>query len=170
MATTKNLSGGKFPENFLSPFKRVQMEERIDDAFACIATLSGRTLDEVNKLAVQLGYPAHGPAWADIVLINKILHNLGLTGGEYQDLTSTDALPDVAILMVDYSEALDAGRHVIWHHIRGTASQQAFSYVIDVAGWVPAKSQITTDFSHLKLEPAWYIEIKPRTNGSGKSK
>lgn len=169
MATTKNFaSGGKIPEGFTSPFKRVQMEERIDDAFACIATLTGRTLAEVNKLAVQLGFPPHGPAWVDHALIAKLLHNLGFSATAYEEVPSLAALPDVAILMVDYQPALDSGRHVVWHHVRGTEDYPSFSYVLDPASWIKPEHQITSDFRHLRMDPSWSIRVnpaKPSTKG-----
>jgi hypothetical protein len=166
MATTKHFSGGKIPEGFASPFKRAQMEERNDDALACIATLSSRALGEVTTLAVQIGYPKHGPAYVTNALITKLLHNLGLKGGEYQEFSSVEAMPDVAILAVDYQgEATDLSRHVVWHHVRATADQQAFSYVIDPAPWVTEKQRMTADFGHLNLSPAWYIEVTPRGKG-----
>lgn len=168
MATSKKTNGGTFPEAFVSPFKRVQMTERNDDALACVATLSGRTLEEVTKLAIQLGYPKHGPAFVDNKLLTKILYNLGLTGGEYQEVPSLDALPDVAIVMIDYREEDDLGRHVVWHHVRGNDKHPSFSYFIDVAGWVPESAQVSTNWSHMKVDPAWFIEIKPRANGKGK--
>ncbi len=170
MATIKKLSGGKIPEGYESPFKRVQMEERNDDALACIATLSGRTLAEITKLAVQLGYPSYGPAFVDNALITKLLYNLGLTGGEYAEVSSIDALPDVALLSVDYQPDSDVGRHIVWHHIRGIDGKQAFSYVIDPGNWLDPKHHITSDFNHLRLDPAWYIEVTPRANGKAKGK
>lgn len=164
MATSKKTSGGTMPPGFVSPFKRVQMEERNDDALACIATITGNSLADVTKLAVQLGYPPHGPAFVDITLINKILYNLGFeSSGDYLDIASFDALPDVAILMVDYNEALDMGRHVVWHHVRGTENGLAFSYVVDVAQWLSDPAQYASaDWRHIKTEPSWYIEVKPR--------
>lgn len=169
MATKRDFtSGGVIPEGFTPPFKRVQMEERIDDALACIATLTGRTLAEVNKLAIQLGFPQFGPAWVDHALISKLLQNLGFAAGEYQDVPSLAALPDVAILMVDYQPALDSGRCVVWHHVRGSAEQAAFSYVIDVASWVKPEQRVTSDFRHMRMDPAWFIEVKPKTTGKSK--
>jgi hypothetical protein len=171
MATAKNQSGGKIPDGFVSPFKRVQQQERMDDAFACIATITGRTLEEVTKFAVQLGYPAHGPAYVSNSLITKVLYNLGFNGGEYEEMASIDALPDVAILAVDYQgDDTELSRHVVWHHVRGTDSYPSFSYVIDPAHWLPEKHHVTSSFGHLKLDPAWYIEVVPKTNGKGKAK
>jgi len=139
MATIKKLSGGQMPEGFVSPFKRVQQQERNDDAFACIAIISGRSLEEVTKLAIQVGFPEHGPAYVDNSLITRVLHNLGFTGGEYQEVTSLDALPDVAILCIDFNSITDVGRHVVWHHVRGTKTDPAFSYVIDPGSWIDPK-------------------------------
>lgn len=48
-------------ESFKSPFQRVQMEERMDDSLACIATLTGRTLEDVHTMVVQFRLPAFGP-------------------------------------------------------------------------------------------------------------
>lgn len=172
MANGKPLSGGQIPSGFVSPFNRVQMEERADDALSCIAILTGRTLAEVNKMAVTLGYPAHGPAWVDISLIAKLLFNLSnLVASDYKDFVSLDAMPDVAILMVDYKEDTDIGRHVVWHHVRGTAAQPAFSYVIDPAGWLDPKHHVTADFGHLSFKPAaFYIEITQKPKAGGKTK
>lgn len=166
MATSKKISGGTFPEGFVSPFKRVQMTERNDSALACIATLSCRSLDEIVRIAIECGYPPYGPAWVDNALMTRVLGKVGLSGGEYEPVPSLDALPDVAILMVDYSEALDEGRAICWHHVRGTPQQQAFSYIIDVANWLPEKNHITTDWKHIRFDPAWFIPITPKATRS----
>lgn len=171
MATAKNQSGGKIPEGFVSPFTRVQQQERMDDALACIAIITGRTLEEVTKLAIQLGYPAHGPAYVTNMLITKVLYNLGFTGGEYQEMPSIDALPDVALLTVDYQgDDTELSRHVVWHHVRGNEQYSSFSYIIDPAYWIAEKHHVTSSFQHIKLEPAWYIEVTPKTNGSGRGR
>ena len=56
MATTP-ATLGTIPAGFVSPFKRVQQDCRIEDAFACCAMSYNKTLAEVNKMAVTLGYP-----------------------------------------------------------------------------------------------------------------
>jgi hypothetical protein len=169
MATSKNLSGGKIPDGFVSPFTRVEQRERNDDALACIATITGKTLDEVTQIALQKGYPKHGPAFVTNALITKVLYELGFTGGEYVETPSIAHLPTVAILSVDYQGAdSDIGRHIVWHHVRGTDAYPSFSYVIDVGDWVPEAQRITSDFSHIRFNPSWYIEVQPRTNGKSK--
>lgn len=169
MASSKSqVSGGRIPESFVSPFKRVQMEERNDDALACIATLTGKTLADVTKIAIELGYPPFGPAYVDDALITRILGRFGLAGGEYQEVPSIEALPDVAILLVDYDESIAVGRHLVWHHVRANGEQKSFSYILDVGSWLDPKHHMTTDFKHLKLSPAWFIPVTPKAPTRGK--
>ena len=170
MATNLN-TNGQLPEGFVSPFTRVQVEDRNDDALACVAILTGKPLADVKKTAVILGLPARGPIWVDDAMIAKLLFNLGnLHGTEYKEFTSIAALPNVALLMVDYHERIDSGRLVVFHHVNASEKQQSLSYVIDPADWIDPKHHVTTDFKHLNTKPAWYIEVTPRVTGSGKTK
>lgn len=169
MATIKPNNG--LPPGYVSPFKRVEMEERIDDALACVAILTKQSLADIKKLAFQHGFPEHGPAWVNDPLIAKLLYQLGLVGSEYKQVDSISALPDVAILLSAYSQVTEIGRHVVWHHVRGTPELAAFHYVIDPAGWIDPKHHVTTDFKHLKLEkPIYYIEVTQRPDMTRKSK
>jgi hypothetical protein len=87
----------------------------------------------------------------------------GLVATDYKEVTSIAALPDVAILLVDYDAKTEVGRHVVWHHIRGSKDQVAFHYVVDPAFWIPEHQRVTTDFRH--LSPAWYIEVTASKSG-----
>ena len=166
-APTQN---GKLPAGFVSPFTRVPMQGTHDDLLACAAVLCGKTIDEVKKMAITLGMRATGPFFLDEKLLRKILFNLSnLAVSDYKDFKSIAALPDVCVLSVDYDKD-ETCRHVIYHHVRGTPDLPAFSYVIDVGNWVSPEQQITTNLSHLRLEPAWYLEITQRASPSGKGK
>lgn len=165
------LSTTTLPTGFTSPFKRVAMEERIDDALACIAMVTGNTLAEVTAAAIKLGYPAHGPAWTYYSLIAKLVPKLSTYGSvDYQDLLSVSALPDLAILLVNYDPATEIGRHVLWHHVRATEKVPSFHYIIDPAGWIDVKYQMTSDFSHLNLKGAYYIELTQPSYAAVKGK
>lgn len=170
MATIKN-NNGQLPAGYVSPFKRVEMEERIDDALACVAILTNQSLADIKKLAFQHGFPEHGPAWVGDTLIAKLLYQHGLVGSEYKQVDSLSAMPDVAILLANYNPSTEIGRNVGWHHVRGTPDQAAFHYVIDPASWIDPKHHVTTDFKHLKLEkPIYYIEVTQRPDMARKSK
>ena len=137
-----------------------------DDLLAVAATLTNKTLAKVKKMAVTLGMRANGPFYFDEVLFRKVLFNLSpLACSPYQDFVSGAALPDVCVLCLDYDEN-EAARH----RVRApTPDGQSFSYVIDPAGWIDAKHQVTTDLRHLNMQPAWFLEITQRANPNGKS-
>ncbi|MFY7865516.1 hypothetical protein [Roseateles sp.] len=160
MATKPN--GAQIPPG-ASPFKRVEMKGTHDDLLACAAMLCGKSIEDAKKMAVMLGMPANGPFFMSDVLFRQILFNLSnLAVSEYKDLTSVDALPDVAVLCVDYDKHSEACRHVVFHHVRASEKTPSFSYVIDPANWLDPKHHVTTDLSHLNLKPAWYLEITQR--------
>ena len=166
-APTQN-GNGKLPA--ASPFTRIPMQGTHDDLLACAAVLCGKTIEEVKKMAVTLGMRANGPFFLDEKLLRKILFNLSnLAVSDYKDFKSIAALPDVCVLCVDYDKD-ETCRHVIYHHVRGTPDLPAFSYVIDVGNWIGPEQQVTTNLSHLRLEPAWYLEITQRASPSGKGK
>lgn len=171
-APTKD-SGGQLPSGFQSPFKRVPMQGTHDDLLACAATLCGKTMDEIRKMAVTLGMRPNGPSNTDETHFRKILFNLSnLAVSDYKDFTSLSALPDVCVLCCDYSKFDESFRHVVFHHVRGSGTSQSLSYCIDPAHWIDPKKHITTDFSSLKLDPGttWYLEITQRPNPNGKGK
>lgn len=162
-------SDGKLPAGFKSPFNRVAMEGSHDDALACIATLTGKTLATVKTMAHTLGLPAHGPYWVDDAMVQKLLWNLSdLMASDWIEFTSREALPDVALLCVDFSKETEIGRHVIHHNVKGLAGVQPFGYLIDVGNWVEPKRQITTDMAGVKLQPCWYREISRRPGTKAK--
>ena len=154
-----------------SPFKRVAMQGTHDDLLACAAVLCGKTMEEVHKMAVTLGMRANGPFFMDVALFRKILFNLSnLAVSDYKDFKSVAAMPDVAVLCVDYEVVNETCRHLVWHHVRAQPDVPSYSYVIDVANWAAAHQQVTQDLSHLNMKPAWYLEISQRPNPSGKGK
>ncbi len=161
-------TNGTIPTGFVSPFKRIPMTGTHDDLLACAATLCNKSMEDVKKMAVTLGMRANGPFTMDETLFRKIMFNLSpYAVSDYKDFKSVAALPDVCVLCVDY-DADETCRHVVFHHVRGTADvTPAFSYAIDVGNWTDPKQQITTDFNHLRMEPAWYLEITQRPNPAG---
>lgn len=168
LAPTKT-SNGALPA--ASPFKRVAMQGTHDDLLACAAVLCGKTMEEVKKTAVTLGMRANGPFFMDVALFRQIMHNLSnLAVSDYKEFKSVAAMPDVAVLCVDYEAVNETCRHLVWHHVRAQPDVASYSYVIDIAPWVGVNQQMTTDLSHLNMQPAWYLEITQRPNPSGKGK
>lgn len=155
---SKSATNTGLPEGFESPFKRVQMIDRNGDSLACVATLTGKTIEEVNKAAVELGLPARGPYFVDGVMIAKLLMRLGgLVATNYKEFHSYDALPPVAILLVEYNPDTEVGMHVCWHHVKAHGDISSFSYLIDVADWIDPKQHYNKMLE--KYQPAYYVEV-----------
>jgi hypothetical protein len=97
---------------------------------------------------------------ASETMIAKLLMQLGqLAASKYLDFVSWDALPRVALVYVNYDEDMEIGRHVLYHHVPGSAQQPALSYAIEAGPWLPPEQAIVTDFS--RYDPCSYIEVKP---------
>ncbi len=146
---------------FTPAFKRVAQSNDFDCAFACIATIAGKTLEEVRATAVkQFHLREHGPYWVTEALITSLAAHYGWTATVWKEvLTPILGLPDLAILMVDYDEETELGRHVVFHRIRQASPKPAIEYVIDPAYWVAPDKQITADLK--ALAPSWYIGLHP---------
>ncbi|MBX3655195.1 MAG: hypothetical protein KF686_13500 [Ramlibacter sp.] len=117
MATTAPIA---LPDSFEVPFRVVQQETRHDCILAAIATLTGKTLEEVWAAAYKLGLPKIGVYYVSEDMIAKLLMQLGgLVATVWKDFTSFDALDDVCLLWVDVDKKdPDTGRTVIFHHVR----------------------------------------------------
>ncbi|RYF55088.1 MAG: hypothetical protein EOO27_22000 [Comamonadaceae bacterium] len=146
------------PTGFVSPFKRVPMEGRVDDALACIAILTGHTLAQVTEEAIAIGYPAHGPAFPTEAQIAMLCMKLGgLVATKYKEFKTWLALPEVALVYVDWSDDMEVGRHIVCHAVRATEDRKAFRYLIDPAHWLPAERHFTTSLE--LVEPDYFIGI-----------
>jgi hypothetical protein len=166
MASKPAINTG-LPEGFQSPFKRVQMEERMDDSLACIATLTGRSLADVHKMAVEFGVPAFGPYFITESKIAALLINLGgLVATNYKEFSSFAELPDVSILLSSYDEQVELGCHQIFHRVPGKNGTKDFAYIIDVASWIDPSDHFTTALTSFK--PAYYIGVTAKPQAKGK--
>ena len=147
---------------FTPAFKRVAQEENFDDLFACIAMLAGQTLQDVKAVAVkQFRHPEHGPYFIDEQLIASLCAHYGLVSTVWKAVTSPIAdLPDVAILMIEYSETTELGRSVVFHRMRPSSGPKpVIEYVVDPAPWVPPQMQIRVDLK--ALQASWFIGVHP---------
>ncbi|WP_028229074.1 hypothetical protein [Paraburkholderia ferrariae] len=156
------------PENFTPAFKRIQQEGEADCPFACIAMIAGKTLDEVRAVAVErFKFPAHPPRWITEDLICSLAANYQLVATVYKEFRSFSELPPLAILLVEYIEELEMGRHVLYH--RGRASHDPkvnVQYVMDPAYWIKPQDHVRT-----ALPPtAYFIGIHAMQQKAGAGK
>jgi hypothetical protein len=142
-------------------FKRVQQACDHCCAFACIAIITNKSLAEVIQVAIDhFDHPAHGPYWIPGEdLIAKLFAHFGFVSTVWKEVTKGLVdLPDVAIVMTEYREEEELGRHVVF--VRDQSNQkQIKEYMIDPAYWIDASLYVRNDFK--TLQPAWYIGIHP---------
>ena len=72
---------------FQPAFKRVAQQERHDDTFAAIATLTAKTLDSIMRQAATMGLPKTGPyfPWVDGDMIATLLAVHGLVATVWKE-------------------------------------------------------------------------------------
>ena len=165
MATTPTTS-----TSFQPVFKRVAQQDRHDDTFAAIATLTGKTLDSVMRRAESLGLPKVGPFHGAITgdLIAKLLAAEGLVASVWKESSSFDDMPSVAIAMLDYDESLELGRCVVFHRMISDDGKVAQPYVVDPYPHADSRLHTRVGTAALAgLTPSWYIGVtqmqKPAT-------
>jgi hypothetical protein len=147
------------PTEFQPAFTRVQQSENHDCAFACIAMIAGKTLEEIRELAVKkFMHPIHGPYWITGDLIAGLLAQNGYVASVYKEAEKIENLPDLAIAMVDYQPSTELGRHVLFHRAKAShAPTTIITYMIDPAYWVEPQEHIRTSFKGLPV--SWFIAV-----------
>jgi len=102
-------------QSFKPAFNRVQQSNDFDCAFACIAMIAGKTLDEVRQTAIdKFKHPKHGPFWITEDLIAKLLANYGWVATVYKESTGIDSLPDLCLgTMTTRSVSLSGAAHAV---------------------------------------------------------
>jgi hypothetical protein len=146
-------------QNIQPAFTRVSQRYDWDDALACISTITGKSLDDVYAVATdKLRFPKHPPRWVTESLINRLLTHFGYSSTIYKPVTKIADIPNVAIVLVEWSDEMDVGRHAVFVRDIRTAKKPQ-EYVIDPAYWIPDRLHVRTDIKN--LVPAWYIGVVP---------
>jgi hypothetical protein len=138
-------------------FKRVQQSDDFDCWAACIATIAGKSLDDIRKVAVEkFKLPAHGPYWVTQELIAKLCTHYGLVATIYKEVDKLADIADVSICLVDYDADTEIGRHVVFVRDKRNP-KQTIEYMIDPAYWIEAPQHVRNDFK--TVAPAWFIGV-----------
>ena len=147
------------PTEFQPAFTRVQQSENHDCAFACVAMITGKTLEEIRELAVKkFMHPIHGPYWITGDLIAGLLAQNGYVASVYKEVDKVEILPDLAIAMVDYQPSTELGRYVLFHRAKASHdSKSTIAYIVDPAYWVEPQEHIRTSFKTLPV--SWCIAV-----------
>lgn len=146
---------------FKAAFQRVQQSCDFDCAFAVIAMIAGKTLEDVQQTAInKFKHPKHGPYWITEHLIVSLLAHYGFVGTSYKQSSGIASLPDLCIGMVEYNPDTDIGRHVLFHRMAPSGENKLpTEYIIDPAYWINETQHIRTDIKGFPI--SWYIGIQP---------
>ncbi|PTB21617.1 hypothetical protein C9I57_08290 [Trinickia symbiotica] len=145
---------------FEPAYRRVQQSGDFDCPFAVIAMIAHVTLDEVRRVAVErFHHPPHGPYCITGELAAKLLGHYGYSAGMYEEPSSTNDIPDLAIALVDYDDHTNLGRHVLFHRARCNRDELVtVAYVIDPAYWLAPQDYVRTSLPDIQ----WFLEVYPK--------
>lgn len=167
MANTPNTS-----TPFQPAFKRVAQQDRHDDTFAAIATLTGKTLDSIMRQAEAMGLPKTGPyfPWIDGDMIAKLLAAHGLVAGVWKECQKGYAeMPEVAIASVDANLEWECGRCVVYHRNISADGKTSQPYVVDPYPHADSRLHLRVGTADLaSLPPAWFIGVGQMQKSAGK--
>ena len=157
---------------FQPAFKRVAQQERHDDTFAAIATLTAKTLDSIMRQAETMGLPKTGPyfPWVDGDMIAKLLAAHGLVATVWKECSKGYAdLPEVALVMVSYDADWEVGRCAVYHRNTASDGKTAQPYVVDPYPHADSRLHLRVGTADLAgLPPAWYIGVTQMQKQAGK--
>lgn len=151
---------------FVPAFRRVQQSGDFDCSFAVIAMICDTTLEAVRDVAIErFGHPAHGPYWITGDLIAQLLAHYGYDTGMYEEPASVSDIPDLAIVLVDYDDCTNLGRHVLFHRARADHDESVrIEYMIDPAYWIEPQDYVQTNLPRIQ----WYLGIRVMAQGPAK--
>ncbi|MCA8275029.1 hypothetical protein LGN17_21320 [Burkholderia sp. AU30280] len=158
------------PTTFTPAFPFVAQTNDFDDVFACAAMLSGKTIEEVRDLAIaKTKHPARGPYYLGETRIALLMAQLGLVATVYKEVSRVSDIPDVALILVDYNEDMEVGRHILFHRAKAShASGTIIEYALDPAPWCKPADRVRTNFKNIAGH--WVIGLHATNgkNGAGK--
>ncbi|KAE8754387.1 hypothetical protein FSO04_39975 [Paraburkholderia madseniana] len=143
---------------FVSAFRRVQQSGDFDCSFAVIAMICGTTLEAVRNVAIErFRHPAQGPYWITGDFVARLLAHYGYDIGMYEEPASVSDIPDLAIVVVDYDDHTNLGRHALFHRARANSDPGIkVEYVIDPAYWIEPKDYVRTCLPPIH----WSVEVR----------
>lgn len=143
---------------FVPAFRRVQQSGDFDCPFAVIAMICGTTLEAVRNVAIErFRHPAQGPYWITGDFIAQLLAHYGYDMGTYEEPASVSDIPDLAIVVVDYDDHTNLGRHMLFHRARASHDESILiEYVMDPAYWLEPKDYVRTCLPPIQ----WFVEVR----------
>ena len=126
--------------------KLVTQETLTDCGLACVAMVSGKSLETVRKFAVkELGYPKDGPYTTTHDNLYKLLAHFGIGHGKKAPFKSLAAMPSLAIMETRKMPSTGNSHLVVFERLPDGDER-----VLDPGFWL--KQQERRDWNRIKLD------------------
>jgi len=134
--------------------RRVIQRDITGCGLACIAMLSGKSYSEVRKKAMdKLGFEDHGVFYTNTSQLVSLGREFSLNlGKRRRKFKGYDALPNIAILAINYREKSDTWHWVIYH------KSSTKEYVLDPKKSI--KNNKRTDLSRIAKNATHWLPIE----------
>lgn len=157
------------PTSFTPAFPFVAQTNDFDDVFACAAMLSSKKIEEVREIAIaKTKHPARGPYYLGETQIAALMAQLGLVATVYKEISRVSDIPDVALILVDYNDDMEVGRHLLFHRAKTSHAPGTVEYALDPAPWCKPVDRVRTNFK--SIAGHWVIGIHAMNNTAGAGK
>ncbi len=130
----------------MTAVKLVTQETLTDCGLACVAMVSGKSLETVRKFAVkELGYPKDGPYTTTHENLYKMLAHFGIGHGKKAPFKSLAAMPSLAIMETRKMPSTGNSHLVVFERLPDGDER-----VLDPGFWL--KQQERRDWNRIKLD------------------
>lgn len=128
------------------PLKLITQANLTDCGLACVAMVSGKSLETVLRTAVkECGYPKDGPHTTSDEDLFKLLDHFGIKYGKKQKVKTVDALPPIAIMETRKMPSTGNSHLVVFER-----TADGDEHVLDPGWWL--KQQIRNDWNRIRLD------------------
>ena len=143
--------------------KLVTQETLTDCGLACVAMVSGKSLETVRKFAVkELGYPKDGPYTTTHENLYKLLAHFGIGHGKKAPFKSLAAMPSLAIMETRKMPSTGNSHLVVFERLPDGDER-----VLDPGFWL--KQQERRDWNRIKLDTFVPVLVGEQTSTPKKS-
>ena len=128
------------------PIKLVTQANLTDCGLACVAMVTGKSLDAVLRVAIkECGYPKDGPHTTTDENLFKLLDHFGIKYGKKQKVKTVEALPPLAIMETRKMPSTGNSHLVVFER-----TAEGDEHALDPGWWL--KQQVRSDWNRIKLD------------------
>lgn len=146
------------------PIKLVTQANLTDCGLACVAMVTGKSLDTVLRVAIkECGYPKDGPHTTTDENLFKLLDHFGIKYGKKQKVKTVEALPPLAIMETRKMPSTGNSHLVVFER-----TAEGDEHALDPGWWL--KQQVRSDWNRIKLDTFIPIHLNEPTTKAAKKK